>query len=257
LPSRRWLFQLSFAKLFLDQALPSGGISSTAFVSTALEKKGIPRRAAISSAMVSMISYYTGYVVALAAALVFAGVFGRRAALIIVLAVVFLAFSIGLTAAILLLSGRQSPAERKPLRLPVVKDVLSFMEVADPEIIRDPRRLGNATLWQVAICLLDAATIWVLIRSLGASAPADAVFASFMVSSLFRTMAIVPGGLGTYEAASVFTLRMIGLGLPLAFSATLLFRGLSFWLPMLPGLWYSHRVIRTGVHPSGVSGVTR
>jgi len=36
---------------------------------------------------------------------------------------------------------------------------------------------------------------------------------------------------------------MIGVPLPVALSATLLFRGLSFWLPMLPGVWCSRRVM--------------
>ena len=111
-----------------------------------------------------------------------------------------------------------------------------------------------ATWWQVAIFLLDAATVWVCIHSLGAAAPADAVFASFMISSLVRTMGVVPGGLGTYEAASVLTLRLVGISLPVALSATLIFRGLSFWIPMLPGLWFS----RSMVEPRGArSGRSR
>jgi Mg2+-importing ATPase len=68
------------------------------------------------------------------------------------------------------------------------------------------------------------------------------VYASFMISSLLRTMGIVPGGLGTFEATSVLTLRMIGVAIPVALSATLLFRGLTFWLPMLPGLWLSKNI---------------
>jgi Mg2+-importing ATPase len=64
-----------------------------------------------------------------------------------------------------------------------------------------------------------------------------------MIASLFRTMGLVPGGLGTFEATSVVMLRLAGLDLAAALSATLLFRGLSFWLPMLPGYWSSRRVL--------------
>ena len=69
-----------------------------------------------------------------------------------------------------------------------------------------------------------------LIRALGVTAPAGAVFTSFMIASLFRTMRIVPGGLGTFEATSVLMLRMVGIDVAVALSATLLFRGLSFCL---------------------------
>ena len=62
-----------------------------------------------------------------------------------------------------------------------------------------------------------------------------------MISTLFRLVGIAPGGLGTFEATSVFTLKMVGVPIPVALSATLLFRGMSFWLPLLPGLWFSRR----------------
>ena len=242
--SRWWLYQLSLAKLFLDQALPSGGITSTVLAAAALEQKGISRAAAVSSAAINLVSYHTGYVVALAVAVLFIGLFGPSATLILIFAGLFLLFGIGLTVVILLLAGRRTAPWRKVLRLPVLKHMVDFVKETDPQIMRDPKLLAEVTLWQIAIFLLDAATMWVLIRSLGTSAPVVAVFASFTVSSLFRTMGIVPGGLGTYEAASIFTLRAIGLNFPLALSATLLFRGLSFWLPMLPGLWFSRRVTR-------------
>jgi Mg2+-importing ATPase len=92
--------------------------------------------------------------------------------------------------------------------------------------------------------LLDAATVWVLVRALGSHAPVIGVFASFMISNLFRTLGVLPGGLGTFEASSVVTLGLVGIALPVALSATLLFRGLSFWLPMIPGLWLSRRLFR-------------
>jgi Mg2+-importing ATPase len=60
--------------------------------------------------------------------------------------------------------------------------------------------------------------------------------------SLLRTVGIVPGGLGTFEAASVWTLKVMGLPVAPALAATVLFRGLSFWLPMVPGLWISRRI---------------
>lgn len=45
-----------------------------------------------------------------------------------------------------------------------------------------------------------------------------------------------------FEASSVLTLERIGVLLPLSLAATLLFRGLSFWLPMIPGAWYARRL---------------
>jgi Mg2+-importing ATPase len=120
--------------------------------------------------------------------------------------------------------------------------VLESVQASDAKLTRDPRILLRATALQAGIVLLDAATMWVLLRSLGAASSPSGVFASFMISTLARTIGFVPGGLGVFEATSIVTLKMAGVGVAEALSATILFRGLSFWLPMLPGFWLSRRL---------------
>lgn len=58
-----------------------------------------------------------------------------------------------------------------------------------------------------------------------------------------RSICVTPGGLGVFEGAAVTTLHWAGVPLPMALSATLLFRGLSFWAPMLPGLLVARTVL--------------
>jgi P-type Mg2+ transporter len=87
-------------------------------------------------------------------------------------------------------------------------------------------------------------TMGTLVWALGGHISPTAVFTSFMLASVFRSLGIAPGGLGSFEAASVLTLCAAGCSLPIALSATMLFRGLSFWLPMLPGFWLSRRIMR-------------
>jgi len=65
-----------------------------------------------------------------------------------------------------------------------------------------------------------------------------------MVANLARTLSITPGGLGTFEAAAVLMLRLDGVSLAASLSAALLFRGLTFFLPMAPGLWFSRHIGR-------------
>lgn len=108
--------------------------------------------------------------------------------------------------------------------------------------MRRPGVLAHTTLAQVAIFLCDAVTVWALVRALGVDPAIEPVFASFMLSTLFRSLGVLPGGLGSFEAASIVTLKLAGVPTAIALSATLLFRVLSFWLPMLPGLWYAHRM---------------
>jgi Mg2+-importing ATPase len=243
--ARLWLYQLSLTKLFLDQALPPAGISSAVVVAQALERRGVSRGAVAAGAVISIASYHVAYVVALLVALALTARRLHAHLVVLVLSAIFVGLATAVTVIVLKLSGRSAKRAGWLGRLPMIHRVVEFLEDAERRLARSPRLIGEATAWQIAIFLLDAATIWTLIRALGETAPGTMVFASFMISTLVRTLGIVPGGLGTYEAASVVTLRMIGVSVPVALSATLIFRGLSFWLPMVPGLLSSRRVTRS------------
>lgn len=193
-----------------------------------LEQRGIPRRVVMAVVVVDTVSYYATYVLALALAMLITVVDGRASRLVLVAALSFVVFSVVLTVAALSLSGRHSVGPQLLKRVPILQHVLALIGQADPKLARSLPLLFKSGLFQLAIVLLDVATVWVLIRSLGETAAPGGVFASFMVSTLLRTISIVPGGLGAFEAASVLTLKFAGVPIAVTLAATLLFRGLSF-----------------------------
>ena len=237
-------YQLSLSKLFIDQALPSGGISGTVFFARALEKRGMPRPAVMAGVVVDFATYYITYLACLAAALLVTLLREETTVLLAVIAATFAVFASAVIAASLALSGRGAGAiSRRLAGVAPIRSALQFLEDADPLLARSTPLLLEVGSWQLSIFLLDAATMWVLIQASGATAAPAGVFASFMISTLFRTIGILPGGLGIFEATSLLTLNLIGVDVAVALSATLLFRGLSFWLPMLPGLWFARRAL--------------
>jgi uncharacterized protein (TIRG00374 family) len=237
------VYKLSLVKLFMDQALPSAGISSTVFVAKSLRRHGTPRGEVAASMVLNLTSYHIAYIICLLAALEITTAAGHSNWLVIVISVLFLLFAVGLVSVVIAISAGKFKKQAVWLeRVPVVRDAMHFLSDADATLTHNLRLLTETSLWQIVIFLLDAATMWVLILGLGEHASIPGVYASFMISSLLRTMGIVPGGLGTFEATSVLTLRMIGVAIPVGLSATLLFRGLTFWLPMLPGLWLSKNI---------------
>src|SRR5207244_2611296 len=112
--------------------------------------------------------------------------------------------------------GKAPRLPRWAERIPGLASMTRSLARADSERLEDRGRLVAATAWQFGIHLLDALTVWVLLRAVGVSAPPAGVFSSFMLASLARTVGIVPGGLGTFEAVSVTTLRATGVSLPAA-----------------------------------------
>ncbi len=245
--SRAEAARLSVAKLFVDQALPTAGVSGTAAVARYLGQAGMPMPAVRASVVINLTSYFTSYVILLLLALVWLPLSGPAFATVAIASVVFIAGSIVAVILLLRLPGRVASGLVE--RIGRIKPLRSLLEAGagtDVRLVRSARLFAQTCAAQVAIMLLDAATLWVLLRALGAEASAIGVFSSFMISNLFRTLGVLPGGLGTFEASSVLTLKLVGVSLPVALSATLLFRGLSFWLPMIPGLWLSRRLFRAG-----------
>ncbi len=237
-------WRISVAKQFVDQALPSAGVSGTVFTAGALDARGMSRGAAWSAVAVNLISYNVVYVAGLAVALGLGRLHGRGSAFIIGVAIVFTLLSAALTAVMFFLPGHRSrPASRRIAKIPMIHGMAEHLERASARLVRDPRLRALASSWQIAIVAFDTLTIVALIKSLNARAEVAGAFVSFMIASLVRSMGFVPGGLGTFEATSILTLRMTGARLSVALAATLMFRALTFWLPMLPGLWYSRQLV--------------
>jgi uncharacterized protein (TIRG00374 family) len=236
------VYGLSLTKLFLDQALPSAGLSGSTVLAEELRRCGMPRPLVAASLVIGIVSFQAAYVVALVIALLIAAIPSEAEVAVVLVTSAFTLAALAWAVIVLALSGRSAPELPKPLsRLRPLRALFDFLRDADPGVSRSSRRLGEATAWQLAIFALDAATLWVLIRSLGVSVEPTTVFASFMFSSLLRAIGLVPGGLGTFEAMSVLSLKLGGVPVAVALAATLLFRGLSFWIPMLPGLWLYRR----------------
>lgn len=62
-----------------------------------------------------------------------------------------------------------------------------------------------------------------------------------LMASVVMSVSPVPLGLGTFEAACVAMLHGAGTGLEAGLAATLMLRGFTTWLPMLPGIWLIRR----------------
>jgi Mg2+-importing ATPase len=223
--------RIALAKLFVDQTLPSVGISGGVLLASALGRRGMTQRTVSATIVVDLASYYFAYAASLAIAIAIAGAAGHVGPMVIASALVFVAIAIGIALAIIALSR----TTRRMPNLPGVRRAKRWLATADRRLTGDVRLLARAAAWQAAIVALDGATTWTLLRAVGVDAPVAGVFASFMIASLARTLSIVPAGLGVFEGIAVITLHGLGIPVAAALSATLLFRGLSYWLPMIPG----------------------
>ena len=99
-------------------------------------------------------------------------------------------------------------------------------------VVQQPRKLaegiGGALLLTASYILCLAACV----RALGGSVPIESTAVVYLTGSALGSVVPTPGGLGAVEAALSAGLTAAGLPVATAVSAVLLFRTLTFWLPI-------------------------
>ena len=169
---------------------------------------------------------------------------GRGSFALSVSVAIFAIVIIGIPSAVLWMQGKAHlvphswvgwvPGARLPLR-----DIAA----APTDLLRDPMLLGETVALEATIFALDALTLWLAFCAFGAAPSIWVAFVSFIMASMAAALVPIPLGLGSFEAACVGMLTLLGVAKEAALAATLLLRGLTFWLPMISGLWLARREI--------------
>lgn len=236
------LIPLGVAKLFIDQTIPSGGLSGTVMVMAGLTRRGIPLRAGAGALLLGLVSYYTAYLLAVVISLGVLAFFHAIHPWVIVVCMVFSVVAVGIPAAVLWLRDATSlPLLIRLRQIPGLDALLKAVEEAPFQLLKDPVLLAQAVFFHVMIFLLDGATLWVMLYAIGQDIALSAAFSSFVIASVAATLGPIPLGFGTFEGVSVAMLMLLGSPLEAALTATLLLRGFTLWLPMLPGVWLVRR----------------
>lgn len=238
------LVGLSLAQLFINQAIPSASVSGALLVSKALGQRNVPHQDVSMVLGLSLISYFEAYALAVIVAIIQLGLLGHIEIVTTLLIVFFiLVVSIGFFTIIFKYSSVfiafiiERPSYKKSH---LVKNLLKIVEGMDF------KRLGLFSIFkgiglQLFIFFLDFLTLWSMIKAIGEHPEIGPIFTSYMVAFVARTVGFVPGGIGIFEAVAIAGLHKAGLSVAGSLAATLLYRGLSYWLPMIPGLFLVRR----------------
>lgn len=236
------LVPLGVAKLFSDQALPTGGMSGTVFLVASLNRRGIPKPLCMAILLVSLVAYYTAYLLAALASIALLWFYHDLHVWIVAVTSVFCVVAVAIPSGALWLRRRgKQPLPGILMRIPGLAGLLNAFGDAPGYLLQSPGLIIKATLLQGTIIVLDACTLSVMLCAIGQNASIMAVFPCFIVASMVATLGPVPLGLGTFEATCVAMLSVLGAKVEAALTATLLLRGFTLWLPMVPGLWLTKR----------------
>ncbi|MDQ6811118.1 MAG: flippase-like domain-containing protein [Actinomycetota bacterium] len=94
---------------------------------------------------------------------------------------------------------------------------------------RDPGLLGAVAWWG-----FDISVLWAMFHAFGNPPPFTVIWMAYFVGTLGNLLPL-PGGLGGVEGGMIGALAAFGVEFNLSLLAVLSYRGISFWLPTLPG----------------------
>ncbi|RCV48862.1 TIGR00374 family protein [Marinitenerispora sediminis] len=134
------------------------------------------------------------------------------------------------------------------LRRMLLRRVRPYFQGVLPQLLdlaQQPRRLALGLGGTLLLTLAFVLCLYCSVRAFGGDARIAAVAVVFLAGNALGSAAPSPGGLGAVEAALLGGLTAVA-GVPagVALPAVLLFRLLTFWLPVLPGWAAFHHLTR-------------
>ncbi|WP_344963265.1 lysylphosphatidylglycerol synthase transmembrane domain-containing protein [Streptomyces thioluteus] len=150
-----------------------------------------------------------------------------------------------LTAAVLVLVVTAIPFLRKFVSTRV-RSLFAGVVPRMLDLLQRPRKLVNGI---GGMLLLTAAFVMCLdtsIRAFGGDMSYASVAVIFLAGNALGSAAPTPGGVGAVEGVLIGALTLAGLPADIATPAVLLYRLLTFWLPVLPGWLCFNQLTRKG-----------
>jgi glycosyltransferase 2 family protein len=249
------LARLSLMKLAFDQVIPTGGVGGSLLVGRGLRRQGASPGTAAGAVLLTVLCFYIAQALGVGTSLFF---LWRKAELndwiqwlVTGFGVLALLIPLGILWAT---RHREWKPGRFARRIPQLGTMLKAISEVPQGLLLDPGLLVRGVLLQLAVYVLDAATLGAMLRAMGQEVAPVTVFVAFMVASMAETVSIIPGGVGTYEAVSVGMLNLLGVPVEAAVAGTMLLRGFTLWLPLLPGLYLLRHGVGRGPSPGQQPG---
>jgi uncharacterized membrane protein YbhN (UPF0104 family) len=199
----------------------------------------------VAALLLSMIGFYAAYALFALVMLLLLWVHNKATPLMAGVVTLFLAVAIAIPGLALWLRHRGSrPLPPSIERIGFMQALLDTVAQAPGRLLRDRPLLARVTGCNALVFLADAGTLFACLHAVGQHASFGTAFIALIMASVVVTLGPIPLGLGSFEASSTATLRLLGIPFEAAFAATMLLRLLILWLPLLPGMILMRGAIR-------------
>lgn len=248
------LYPLMFVVQFLNQALPSAGISGQVFFIDYLKKKGMTLAEGMARVILELTTLYMAFGL-LFLITAFLGVQQERLGhpeiayfiytFLVIASFILLLFLLfqkqtgsGFLHNFIDRFQRRSTTNKQKGVALFLSEISKNVSV---EVLRKVRGAFTlAILAHLGVLLLDILSLYVLAAALGTPISFSVIFIVFTLTQFASMISFVPGSLGVFEGGMSLLLIGFGVSSAIALTLTFLFRAIIFWLPMPIG-WLIYR----------------
>jgi glycosyltransferase 2 family protein len=230
---------IALEQLAIDQVVPAGGVAGQTLIARSMINLGMPNWLAIESVLVGILSYHLAYSLVAVTALTLLYISGKLTLLVILVAAGYFTIAGFVTWLTFLVANRKTDKIPEWLRKKkVVSDFLESLNFVSAEKVLSSKLLIQSSFARLIVMLLDALTLYVIMMAIKAPLSLTAAFIGFVVGSLAGSVTFVPGGVGGYEVGSTAILVLLGVSVEAAIAGTVILRGLTLWIPLIPGIYF-------------------
>jgi uncharacterized membrane protein YbhN (UPF0104 family) len=239
------LIPIALSKMFADVAVPIAGMSGNMLLVARLRAMGVPRATAIAALLVSVVGLYTVYALFALMMMLILWLHGKASLLTMSFVTAFLFVSLAIPGLALWLRKRGSQPRPSILdRFPGAAAFLKMVGEAPIGLVGSRRLIAGVAAINSLIFLADVATMLICFRAIGIDIPYETGFVAVMAGLIGATLGPIPLGLGSYEAGATAMLALMGVPVAAALTGTLLLRGFTLWLPLVPGFVLTRKSLK-------------
>lgn len=243
--SIRRTLPMVWALNFVNQILPSGGLSGLSYLIYGMRGRVPPSKATLAQLARYVLSYFS-YALVLGAAFILLLVGHDATRKSVMLVVWLIGVSLVLSVMIVVIGGNERLVQRITARLGRFADrilnrihrsaqvgettgqkitrVLNDFYKDYRKITKERRRLIVPLIYMVASTFFETMIVYASFLIVGADINPGIVLISFAIANGVGVISVVPGDVGVHEAAMIAALSAAGVPVGVAFSGTLLYR---------------------------------
>ena len=248
------LLKISIVIIFVNQALPSGGLSGNGYVFNQLTRRKVNGKQAFSTLVLESVCYYIAILMLLLIFYVWYFLENEQVNRVIkytaIIGVVYYSFLA------LMMSVLSNWRTLKSIlhRVRKFPKIHKYMEEVNLYGLTESKQgilkmfsenKNNALIaigLQVLIIASDVLTVFAILKGFHFSLAFSDVVLGLLLSLIIGALPISPGSLIAYESGMTYFFATVGTPVHIALVVTLIFRFLTFWLPIPIGLLLYRRL---------------